>query len=193
MKNKQDFLREVIAAIQKNISEMGKLDSMIEYKQKKIDSGMFDERYLEKTLYPEMKRLKEELSGQKDAAVACVRSLCDDYINELRAKEVLKPSELNDDILLLQTGIKLDSADLAVLLERNANNPTMAQLLFKYAKQNGIDVGNMTFTGHQPVIDSVEALAKTAETVIKWHDRPNVFEQLLGEGSEIEYMFRGDE
>ena len=165
----------------------------LEKRKESIKSGVYAHDYVVKKLKPEVLRYERQIKEKQDALKRKIRECCDEYKAELRAAEALNPSQLNDDIRLLQAGVILDASDLQDIIKRNADNPTMSRLLIQYANQNQIDIGDYTYIGNQPMIDSIDALEKTTETVMKWFDRPHVFDQLLGEGSDLAMAFGSDE
>lgn len=196
MKNKQDFFSEMLNAIQIGIAEMekeqDKISATISRRNKQINSKMFSAEYVENELRPEIKRLKKESAEEENRLIERLCAMCNSYITELNSADDLKPNSLTADIQLLQTGITLTERDIEAMLKRNADNRTMSQILLRYAEEHNIETG-MVYEGNKPLIESVEALAGTIPTVVKWHNRPDVFDKLLGEGSELASVFGGDE
>lgn len=196
MKNKQDFFSEMLNAIQIGIAEMekeqDKISATISRRNKQINSKMFSAEYVENELRPEIKRLKKESAEEEKRLIERLCAMCNSYITELNSADDLKPNSLTADIQLLQTGITLTERDIEAMLKRNADNRTMSQILLRYAEEHNIETG-MVYEGNKPLIESVEALAGTIPTVVKWHNRPDVFDKLLGEGSELASVFGSDE
>ena len=196
MKNKQDFFSEMLNAIQIGIAEMekeqDKISATISRRNKQINSKMFSAEYVENELRPEIKRLKKESAEEEKRLIERLCEMCNSYITELNSADDLKPNSLTADIQLLQTGITLTERDIEAMLKRNADNRTMSQILLRYAEEHNIETG-MVYEGNKPLIESVEALAGTIPTVVKWHNRPDVFDKLLGEGSELASVFGSDE
>ena len=113
-----------------------------------------------------------------------VESLCSSYERELTEADSIKGSELTDDARLLSLGM-LDKRDLETMLKRNDNNRTMTQLICRYAKKNDIDLG-VQYVGNDDIITSLKSFPYVTETVLKWSNNPSVYNQLMGEGSDLE-------
>lgn len=194
--NKTEFYNGILNALREGIKEVEKEQDKIAYtisrRKKQINSKMFSAEYVESELRPEIKRLRKESAELETKLVDKICTMCNSYITELNADDDLKPNSLTDDIKLLQTGITLTERDMKAMLKRNADNRTMSQILLRYAEEHNIETG-MAYEGNKPLIESVEALAGTIPTVVKWHNRPDVFDNLLGESSEIASAFGGDE
>lgn len=75
-------------------------------------------------------RIHESMSGAK--------KIIKDYLNEVDRENRLDPKQITDDMKLMTPGIYLTEKDIQAMLERNAENRTMTQIILRYAKENNI-------------------------------------------------------
>ena len=82
--------------------------------------------------------------------------------------------------------------DLTVLFDRNAGNSTMQKLITDYAKQNNRDIQRHYRPTNADVIESVKNIPEVIRVVIKWHNKPDIFNQFVGEGSKLDSFLRDE-
>lgn len=147
-------IQEAKAAYNAALADQADPKYSAEYKRTVIAQKVLDARFC---LDEETNDARRELYG-----------IIGDYAQQLRDEDTLKGADMNDDAKLLNCGIKLEESDLIPLLRRNENNTTMQQLIFRYAKQNNINLGNLTYIGNSRAIQAVEALKTSVDYTIKW-------------------------
>lgn len=83
--------------------------------------------------------------------------LCEAYRAEIDDADALNPSDMNDDIKLLNCGVVLPAHDLVRMLNRNNGNHTMCKLIMEYANQHKIAIkGN--YVGFRKEREHVDTL-----------------------------------
>lgn len=118
------------------------------------------------------KRLQEENEGKiknlSDGALNSIEAIYAQMMKAAKEADKLNPDQLNDDMKLLQAGVKLSEKDLADLLERNANNRTMTQMIYKYADDNGY---NYNLGRYEPATTAAQAQIDDMRIAVKlYHD-----------------------
>ena len=186
---KKEFYNEVLGIVNDGIKDIKKAKSELEYLKKQKSSGNYTADYVRDYLDVEIKKaeknVNETIPGRYKASLS---ELCASYKAELIEDERLRASDLNEDVKLLNLGIKLNKGDIESMLARNAKNRTMTQLILRYADQNKIDVGRH-YVGNESVISMMETIPYTAEVVFRWVDDPGVYNRLMGEGSDMQRAF----
>lgn len=84
--------------------------------------------------------LRAEILAMKDQAVMAIKDSADAAEQEIKADNALQGKDLTDDVKLLSAGIKLDTADLQALADRNAGNETMLRAIKDYAAREEVVV-----------------------------------------------------
>lgn len=122
------------------------------------------------------------------------RAVCEEYANFLRDEDALKGADVNDDMRLLQDGIRLSTQDVKSMIQRNAGNRTMLQLILNYAEDHGIETG-LRYIGNKRKVDEVMSAMSAVEVTLKWWEDPKVgmFDKLMGEGSILHGQFSEDD
>lgn len=97
----------------------------------------------------------------------------DKYADEARRAYHLDPAKITEDARLFTLGVTLNKADLQDIAERNANNPTMLQLVNRYAKENGIKFNSLIpgARGEQALAENLRYLTRLY--IRKWIDKPS--------------------
>ena len=193
MRTKKDFYNQINNVTKNGLKTLQDLSAQIVQLNKKIDSGKFSEKYVRETLIPERNSLKRQMDDVRYNANMEAQRLCTEYTEELRAQDDLDPSLLTDDVKLLKAGVKLTKRDITAMLNRNAGNHTMTQVILRYCKENDIDAG-VHYTGNRPIINNVAMVPYTVETALKWSDRQStVYERLMGVGSSMDEVFNSED
>jgi len=135
--------------------------------------------------------LESQIRKAKDEAAIAVERLTNDYIAELESGVRLDGSALTDDANLLSVGVKLGVADLEKMFDKHNGNYTMQRLIADYAAQHDVKIGR---TVHSPIgeeIKAVQSVPYAAERCVNWHDRPDFFEQTMGDNSSLSHYMNG--
>lgn len=109
--------------------------------QDMVESGNYSYEYLRDTIHPRLREIRDELSRIRYRVNDGAQSLTDQIKEGLEELDALNPEELTEDAKLFQSGIPLRKNDLEQIIKRNPGNRTMAQLVFRYAEDNKIDLG----------------------------------------------------
>lgn len=142
-----------------------------EYKQIFAEQARQQRREIERVVYESRK--------------AC-QAICDEFTAELRDADTLQGADINDDMKLLQCGVKLSQSDIHSMLKRNSSNRTMTQLILRYAEDNGIDAG-VRYIGNKLKIDKVNSAMSAVDVALKWWHDPTtmMYDKLIGKGSAL--------
>lgn len=106
-----------------------------------IRSGKYSREELEKTYYPKSTELTLKIRHDAEDAIRDAHRLVAEYRAECEARNnTLDSSMINDDAKLLQAGVNLTEKDIDDLLERNTDNPTMTQIIKRFAKEHKIRI-----------------------------------------------------
>lgn len=189
MRTKREFYNEINEITKEGIKTLQELTSQMKDIDADIKSGKYSYDHVEKKLRPKMKELSKQIDDTRYEANRRAQRLCDEYQDELRAQDDLDPSLLTDDVRLLQAGVKLTQRDIKAMLNRNADNHTMTQVILRYCKENDIDTGGVHYMGNKYTIRNVDAMRSNVDVSLKWSERPTVYEKLMGEGSESDRIF----
>lgn len=186
--NKKEFYEKVTGSVTKSVEKLSQKRERIEELEGEKRSGKLSQEYITKTIDPEIRSLKREIEDLKEAGKKTVEKYCEEYRAELIDEDSLHGADLTDDARLLSSGITLKKRDLDSMLNRNSENRTMVQLILRYAKENGIDLGRM-YVGNDETLALVSAVPYTTEIVLKWEGRNGMYEKLMGEGTDFEKAF----
>lgn len=190
MRTKREFYVQVKQKVEDTLKTLQDLTKEVSKIDSQMKSGRYVDSYIKETLLPQKRSLERQIADTRLKANMEIKDFCDEYIEELKSEDNLDPSKLTEDINLLKPGIKLKERDIKAMLERNADNHTMTQIILRYCEENGIDSGVVNFNGNQGIINNVSVIPTTVETSLKWSDKQaTVYERLMGEGSELESAF----
>ena len=193
MRTKKDFYNQINNVTKNGLKTLQELSAQIADLREKIGSGKYRSGYVRTELIPQKDSLKRQMDDVRYKTNMEVKRICAEYTDELRAQDDLDPSLLTDDVKLLKAGVKLTKRDITAMLNRNAGNHTMTQLILRYCKENDIDSG-VHYMGNRPIIDSVAMVPYTVETALKWSDRQStVYERLMGVGSSMDEVFNRED
>lgn len=144
-----------------------------------IRSGKYSRAELEKTYYPKSTELTLKIRHDSEDAIRNAHRIVAEYRQECEARnDTLDSSMINDDAKLLQAGINLTEKDIDDLLERNADNPTMTQIIMRYAKERKIRISGRHIDRQQEenrMCDGVDAIISMYQ---KWIRHPKGREML---------------
>ena len=182
-------IREIVSTTIKELTEFDKQEKEIE---DKIKSNKYSQNTVQNELRPELTNIRRNREAKRESGVSAVRSKVNEYIEELRKADQLNPDNLTDDIKLLQSGVALSADDLTMLFDRNAGNSTMQKLITDFAKQHNRDIQRHYIPANVDLIKSVECIPEVSRIVIKWHNKPDIFNNHIGEGSDLDNFLRDE-
>lgn len=152
--------------------------------EKDVKSGKYTAQHIRETLRPQIDEKKMRIEIIQENAKAAAEKALAVYAEECRAADVLNPADLHDgDIRLLNCGVELTQRDLSDMLRRNDGNSTMEQLILRYAKTRGINLGKQ-YVGAESELHSLEPYVLNGiMTVSKFPENEAVYSQIFGEES----------
>ena len=177
-----DMLKAAADAITPLCQEVNKL-------QADIDSG----RYVNKVNAENVAKIGEirrSIRAKADETLSNVKKAVAAHCEKLYELDDLRGDALTDDARLLSSGMKLTERDLIAILKRNADNPTMKQLVLRWANENGVDLRRyagergipmetVVYVGHGQEISEAESLIDTAMMYLEhWIDKSNNYDML---------------
>lgn len=174
MEDIKETVYNVLSDSTNKIEELAKKRDEIE---SKIKSGNYSSEYIKNVLMPDREKAHKNLTNATDEAFNDAQNLINDYKKAQDESDRLNPDDLTDDIKLLQPGIVLLPRDIDAMLERNANNKTMAQIILRYAKANNIEV-NKVYIATRDSNETAKALESILLYYRKWIDKPNAKDML---------------
>lgn len=160
-----DFLTEKTDEVSGILTEYEAVEAKIknrdEYTQKVIN-----ERFI-----PVRDELKMKISSMSENAIREAGDKVKAYRQEIAEANRLNPKELTDDVKLLQPGIVLNAEDLKGMLDRNANNRTMTQIILRYAKEHNITL-DLSYIGGQSELATADQLDEILFYYKNWIGKP---------------------
>lgn len=157
-----NITQTVFDSLEASANEINELAEERDTVEGLIKSGRFSQKALTEELYPKRDALRMKITAKSDEAIRKAQGLVDQYKKDSAKANTLNPDDLTDDIKLLQPGIILNKHDIQSMLERNAQNRTMSQIILRYAKEHDIDTGSAVYIGGQ----EEAAIARNLESVL---------------------------
>lgn len=163
----------VYTTLKTRAAEIGKIVSQRDALETKISEGRYSRQTLEKEIFPQRDSLRQEIRIKSDGAIKEAKDLIAQYRKDAEALNDLDPSQLTDDIKLLQSGISLRPNDIQAILKRNSGNRTMLQLTLRYAEEHNIDTHGTFYVGGQQEKETADNLEGILFYCAKYLDRPD--------------------
>lgn len=173
-----NIVETVYAHLEAHAAEISKTIAERDEVEAKMKSGRYSQQAIQNELMPKWGELRRKVRYESDNAIQAAKNLVEQYRQEVAEMNNLDPAELTDDIRLLQSGITLLSRDIQGILKRNSDNRTMTQIVLRYAKEHGIDVGGTFYIGGQQEEETARNLDGIIHYFSKWIDKPNAKEML---------------
>lgn len=153
-----------------DVSERDALDVLIR-------SGRYKQEYIQNDLFPKRSALQQKIRNASDAAINEAKALVNQYRQDTLNRNRLDPAEMTDDVKLLAPGIVLEQRDIIGMLERNAGNRTMTQIILRYAKEHDFETGLHFDDGHAEA-EHAKDLEGVISLYAKWIDKPKAKQML---------------
>ena len=192
MVKRRNFYWDIRNLVTSTIEDLNEFERQTKAIDDKIKSGKYSNETVQKDLMPQKQDIKKKMEMRREVGCSAIRTRTNEYVAELRAADQLNPDNLTDDIKLLQAGVALSADDLTMLFDRNAGNSTMQKLIADYAKQHDRDIGRHYRPPHIDLMQSVDRIPEAMEVAIKWHNKPHVFDHLVGDGSDLDNFLRDE-
>lgn len=154
-------------------AEAAAIRSDLDAVQADINSGRFTQETMRDEMYPRRDSLRVRLTSLVEETDRKARSLVSEYQDKLRKADCLNPEQINDDVKLLNAGITLLPRDIESLLERNKDNPTMTQIIIRFAREHDIECGAYYFGHEREIRDSENINAAISLYTSHWMKQPN--------------------
>ena len=186
------MIHNVYSSLKKDTAEIADKVALYNAFTYKETSGRYSEEYLNTEIRPKLYDLRLAIEQDKEAAIANAKGIVRAFQAEIRDKDNLHPEDITEDAKLFTCGVKLTARDIEAILARNKGNGTMEQLAFRYAEENGVDLGGRRYYGHQPEIQATVNVENTIDYYARWIDKPDAgnmltkFFRTLGEEPEAE-------
>ena len=173
-----NIVKTVYNLMQKRAEEIGKAVAERDKLEEKIKSGRYSAQALRDEVYPKRDTLRQEIRNSTDNAIKEAKALIEQYRKDANALNDLDPSEITDDLKLMQSGISLRPNDIQAILRRNANNRTMLQLTLRYAAEHKISTNGTFYIGGQREKETADNLDEMLHYVAKYIDKPEAKEMI---------------
>ncbi len=173
-----NIVQTVYNTLEAHTEEIGKTIAERDKLEGKIKSGRYTRQALEKEVYPKRDELRRKVQDDSAAAIQAAKALVEQYRQDAARMNDLDPSQLTDDIKLMQGGIPLVPRDIMAILERNKDNRTMTQIALRYAKEHNIDTGTTYYMGGQQEEETARNLDGILKYYARWIDKPNAKQML---------------
>ncbi len=174
--NDQTFVNAVVDALKEATDNVQTLAKKRDEIDAEIKSGKYSRAGVSE-LMDKAWSIKREIQAAKDSGFAAARAIIADYKAEIEREDQLNPADLTDDIKLLSMGVPLLKRDIMGLLERNAGNRTMTQIILRYAKEHDIDTG-MIYHNTADHARAVEQYWNILPYYEKWMDTDRAYDML---------------
>lgn len=182
---RRDFYKGMIEVIQEGCDTLQKIDKAIAEAKAEISSGRYSQDVVN-----ELREKINTLSKQSDEAITATLKTLSKHIDVMRSsledEMAMRGSDIVADAELLK--YNLGEKELVSIINRNENNPTMVQLVLLHAKERGLDLG-VRFSGNEVELNALNSLEYAARVTLRNHSQADIFEDMFGEGSEIEQLF----
>lgn len=174
------FYWDIRAVVDEAIADIREIEAEKKKLENEMKSSKFQQSYIKKEMLPMIEGKKRDIEARKAAANKQIKALADSYISELNEANELRGEDLTDDAKLLTAGVKLTGNELEKLFDRYGDNPTMQQIVYRYADEHDVEGFNRVLTfKNAPLIEAVSCTPKMCETVIKWADDASVYSELM--------------
>lgn len=150
------------------------------YLEEKLKSDRYTDKAKSEDIRPQRDALKREIENDSADALKKAASYVREYQEKLERADMLNPSDITDDIRLLNIGVKLKPRDIVSMLNRNKGNATMTQIILRYADENMIDMGadRQIYVGNAQEIKEAENLIELINSYGKWIAHDNAIDIL---------------
>lgn len=163
-----DIMTDIVSDLETRTNELTPLIEKAAKLDADIKSGMYTQKAISDELLPARDAAREQIKAAQVAAKKAVADKINAHITDLERLDALNPSELTDDCKLLSSGIPLTESDIRFMLERNANNRSMTQIILRYAHEHDIKT-NVAYVDHSEAIKNARMLPGVVNLWIDHH------------------------
>lgn len=160
------FVQSVRASLEESRANIAELVTKRDGLKDGVREGKYSQQHVNEHINPQIAELNTDIERATVEAERKANAICDAYTAQLEAEDVLDGSQLTDDVRLLSCGISLTERDICALLEKNRGNPTMVQVLSRYANEHGLGI-NYRYMGNAMSIQYAKSVRSVAAQYIK--------------------------
>lgn len=186
---RQEFHSNIMGLTKEAIANKRSIAAEIDGLRNKIESGKYSKEHCAE-LETKRRALVKQLEDYDIQVLREVDSLIADVKKNLEAETALNGADIHADAQLLSFG--LNEKELLALLDKHNQNPTMTQLIFKNAKERGIDLP-VHFVGNADAIKAAESAHDAVKVSIRHFNNDAVFNQIFCEGNSLQRTFDVDD
>jgi predicted nuclease with TOPRIM domain len=176
---KSKFYWDIKSVVDEAIADIRELEAEKQKLENEMKSSKFQQSYIRNEMLPMIEGKNRAVEERKAAANKQIKALADDYVNELNEANELRGEDLTDDAKLLTAGVKLTGSELEKIFDRYGDNPTMQQIVHRYADENNVKLNRALTFKNSPLIEAVSCTPAICEAVIKWADDASVYSELM--------------
>ena len=154
MGNNETMVSDVVESLSGSLEELQAHNGKIAELEEKLASDLYMPDAMQ-GFKEELARLKREVAKMPEEAREKAEAIIDARIKELREADMPKASEITEDAMLLDSGIKLHPNEVVALAKKPENqNPTMQRIVRQYADGHKIElpVENRNWYGNRDLI-----------------------------------------
>lgn len=182
---RREFYKAVMELLKDAALKKRETARQIEAVTKKIDSGDYSEKRIAE-LQRERAALTKSLRDIDYFALKELNELIEDVKRGLNAEVALNGSDVTDDTKLL--AFNLTEREVVGLLEKNLKNPTMTQLILKYANERGLKLG-LTYAGNKKELNALNGLPAVVETALRQYKNLSFIDRVFDENNSFKALF----
>lgn len=185
--NEKNFFDAIDKCTIEAIKELNEIKAAREEFKAKLASSVYSWDYKKKVIEPAMTELAIKYNDVKERLERDVEKHSNELVAYYKNSVKLDASKLTDDVKLFQLGLKLPAEDVIGIYNKYDDNPTMQKIIHEYVKSNEYDktvqvATTPTFEARKQDVTNIKGVVRI---IAKNHDNPSVYEQFMGEGSEL--------
>ena len=174
----ENLMNDVISTLNEHAEAVAPLVQKAAQLEADIKSNRYNMQTINSELYPALHSAHRQIEAAQDEAKKAVSALVEAHVADLERQDALNAEDLTDDCKLLTAGITLNKRDLTALLDKNAGNRTMTQVILRYAREHEIDMGAM-YIGNEEKIRAARGVTGAVGLYVDhWMDKPNAKEMI---------------
>lgn len=128
----ENIMLDVVTDLENRTTELAPTVADVAKLEADLKSNRYSAQAIKEEIMPKLDAARNKIKAAKDEANKAVAAMVNAYITDLQRLDALNPAELTDDFKLLNGGVTLNAQDIQFMLERNAKNRSMAQLILRY-------------------------------------------------------------
>lgn len=188
-----EYYADITKQIRNGVNKIGDLNKAYHTLDNLINSGNYSGDKLHE-LITDRNRTRISIEDERKNQLNDIQALCDEISEKLRKEDDLNPNDvIPAELELLRDMSILNPRDLKAMIDRNKDNSTMIQLILRHCQKNNIDIG-LEYNGNDDAIRNLSIIPDVAKTIFRFSDgmegtAGNVYNRLMGEGSELASVF----